>query len=105
MILHHKTMYEGTLERVPWRHTLDCILICSVCSNQFPNHILVTLNFELNYKVAAEMMTTFQAEMHLAVYSETESPGILTYASSQVKDKLVEDRGAERVPVALNSFS
>ena len=37
------------------------------------------------------MMTNLHGDLHLAVYSESESPAILSYAITQVKDKLVED--------------
>ena len=38
------------------------------------------------------MMSDLHSEVHIAMYSESDNPTIVTYACGQVKDKLVEDR-------------
>ena len=38
-----------------------------------------------------EMMSDLHSEVHIGMYSESDNPSIVTYASGQVKDKLVED--------------
>lgn len=37
-------------------------------------------------------MSDLHSEVHIAMYSESDNPTIVTYACGQVKDKLVEDR-------------
>ena len=41
------------------------------------------------------MMSELQSEAYLACYSECFNPTIFNFAVTQVKDKLVEDRGFE----------
>jgi hypothetical protein len=41
-------------------------------------------------KVVLDLMTEFQQDAFLACFSETVSPQIFQYATTQVKDKLLE---------------
>lgn len=76
LVLHHKTMYEGALERATFmKYYCNFPFLVDSCAIQ----------------VAADMMNEHQQELYLAVCSETENPATFSYAATQVKDKLLED--------------
>lgn len=41
-------------------------------------------------KVVADMMNDMNNELHITCYSETENPVVFKFASTQLKDKLLE---------------
>ena len=79
-IIHHKSMYDGILEKAGSKKGKACGLYF------FKNGI----DMIIALKVVLDLMTEFQQDAFLACFSETVSPQIFQYATTQVKDKLLE---------------
>ena len=80
LLVHHKTCYDGIFEKA-W------------ASKSFQKqHIYLRFKYLRTTfpEVLIDMMTEFQSDMHLACYSEMESPSIYTYATTGVKEKLLQ---------------
>ena len=73
-----KAILEGCLSRVSSLKGQACLI----------HHM--TMYDGVWEKVVCEMMAELQEVCHVASFSETDSPVIFQYASTQVKDKLVE---------------
>lgn len=79
LTVHHFSQYDGNLEKA-W--------VC-VCSAYF---YFCYFCLQQILQVVCDLMTELSSECHIGCFSETTNPLLFGYASTQVKDKLLEAR-------------